>query len=53
METGPLPGCRCYSILPHVVMLITRLASGHTSAEGDLPVKRLYLVLYSSQLGLK
>jgi hypothetical protein len=53
METGPLAGCRCYSILPYAFYLIPQLASGHTSAEGDLPVERLYLVLYSSQLGLK
>lgn len=56
MGTGPLPGCRCYSILPYVsssVELITRLASGHTSPEGDLAVERLYLILDSSQLALK
>lgn len=45
MGTDPLPGCRCYSTLPYVVELIMMLPSGHTSAEGDLPVEGPYLVL--------
>ena len=49
MGTGPLPGCRCYSILPYVyvnIEFITMLPSGHTATQGDLSVEGLDLVLH-------